>query len=283
MIKVVVTGSNGQLGNCIKSISKNYSSIAFSFMDSNSLDITNQTNINNVFLDAHYDYCINCAAYTAVDKAEEDNANATKVNVQGPKNLALACVKSKTILIHVSTDFVFNGESNIPYIETHETNPISVYGLTKRQGEIEIASILPEHYIFRTSWLYSEFNNNFVKTMLKLGADRDKLTIISDQIGTPTYAKDLAKAIVTVITSKKDNFGIYNYSNEGVASWYDFAKAIFEIKQTNIVVEPIPTSSYPTPAKRPFYSVLDKEKVKKTFSINIPYWRTSLKSCLSQL
>ncbi|MDG1715032.1 dTDP-4-dehydrorhamnose reductase [Lacinutrix sp.] len=283
MKKILVTGANGQLGKCLNAISKKHETMALVFMDSKDLDITNLVSVNKAFLESKYDYCINCAAYTAVDKAEEQEESAARVNEQGARNLALACKQSQTTLFHISTDFVFDGESNHPYNENDKTNPVSVYGRTKLNGEKEIVSILTKYYIIRTSWLYSEFGNNFVKTMLKLGSERDKLTIISDQIGTPTYAMDLANAIMTLITSEKPSYGIYNYSNEGTASWYDFAKAIFDIKKMNLSLEPIPTKNYPTPAKRPLYSILNKEKIKNNFSMAIPYWRTSLENCLRQL
>ena len=283
MKKIIVTGANGQLGQCFKLISNDYSTLSFTFKSSTDLDITNEEKLNTELAETNYDFCINCAAYTAVDKAEDDESGAFKVNVTGVTNLAKACLDTKTILLHVSTDFVFNGESNIPYKESDNTAPISVYGKTKLNGEEIIASILSEYYIIRTSWLYSEFGNNFVKTMLKLSDNRDRLTVISDQVGTPTYAKDLAEVLLAIILSDYTSFGIYNYSNEGVASWYDFANAIFEIKNKQIIVDPIPSTGYPTPAKRPYYSVLNKDKIKETFSINIPYWRTSLKNCLSQL
>jgi len=283
MKKILVTGAKGQLGKCLNLISIDYPTLEFSFKDSNSLDITNAAKVENELAQEAYDYCINCAAYTAVDNAEENIKLAREVNTIGAKNLAQACLKFKTTLVHISTDFVFNGESNKPYQENDKAAPISVYGRTKLNGELEISSILPQHFIIRTSWLYSEFENNFVKTMLKLSATRNVLTIISDQVGSPTYAKDLAKVVLSIILSNKTDYGVYHYSNEGVASWYDFTKAIFEIKNINTKVQPIPSTSYPTPANRPYYSILNKEKIKNTFSINIPYWKTSLKNCLKQL
>lgn len=283
MKNILVTGADGQLGSCLKLISKNFSGIAFTFTDGKDLDITNLASVKKKFSTSDYDFCINCAAYTAVDKAEEEELKAEKVNAEGARNLATACKASKTVLIHISTDFVFNGESNQPYTENDETNPISAYGRTKLNGELEIAAILKQHYIIRTSWLYSAFGNNFVKTILRLGKERDRLSVISDQVGTPTYAIDLANTIMEIIVSSTSNYGVYHYSNEGVASWYDFAKAIFDIKKMELDLEPIPTKNYPTPAARPFYSVLNKGKIKNNFSVKIPYWRTSLENCLRQL
>jgi len=237
--------------------------------------------VASFFKKTNFDFCVNCAAYTAVDKAESDVDNAQKVNVLGPKYLAEACLNTNTKLIHISTDFVFDGTSNVPYTEENETEPLSVYGKTKLEGEIAITSVLKEYFILRTSWLYSEYGNNFMKTMLRLSKDRSELGIIYDQIGSPTYAKDLARVIVHIIKSNSNNFGLYHYSNEGVASWYDFAKAIFDITATKITTNAIPTSAYPTPAKRPRFSVMDKTKLKNNLGIEIPYWRDSLKDAIS--
>ena len=281
--KILVTGANGQLAQCIKELSANRSNESYVFLDSKTLDITNKNSVERLFASEKFDYCINCAAYTAVDKAEIEKSIANEVNVIGAKNLAVSCKQHNTVLIHISTDFVFDGESNKPYGEADQTNPISVYGQTKLKGENEIQSILKDYFIFRTSWLYSEYGNNFVKTMLKLSQEREVLTIINDQVGTPTYAKDLAMTIINVIENKNRNFGLYNYSNNGLASWYDFAQAIFEYKNIDIKVKAIPTSSYKTPATRPHFSVLDKNKTENTFNIDIPYWRNSLKECLNKI
>jgi len=281
MKKVLVTGANGQLGLCFQELSKLHVTIQFVFSDSKQLDITNKELVKAVFESTNFDFCINCAAYTAVDLAESDSDTAKKINVLGAKNLAEACLNNNTRLIHVSTDFVFDGTSNIPYTEEDRTEPLSVYGETKLEGEIAITSVLKEYFILRTSWLYSEFGNNFMKTMLRLSTDRSELGIISDQIGSPTYAKDLAKVIVHIIKTNSNEFGLYHYSNEGVASWYDFAKAIFEITNTKIITNAIPTSAYPTPAKRPRFSVMNKTKLKKNLEIEIPYWRDSLKEAIS--
>jgi dTDP-4-dehydrorhamnose reductase len=282
MKRVLVTGANGQLGQCFQELA-NIQSLSFVFLGSKELDITCRDSVFGVFKNNAFDYCINCAAYTAVDKAESESDLAEKVNVLGVKNLSEACKANKVKLIHISTDFVFDGESNIPYLENKEPNPISVYGKTKLSGEKIIQETLSEYFILRTSWLYSEFGNNFVKTMLRLSKDRTELGVISDQIGSPTYAKDLAKVILKIIENDSSKYGVYHYSNEGVASWYDFAKAIFEISNTIMKVVTIPTSSYPTPAKRPNYSVLNTSKLKNNLSIEIPYWRDSLKLAISKM
>jgi dTDP-4-dehydrorhamnose reductase len=283
MKTILVTGANGQLGLCLQEISKYHSTIKFFFSDLKELDITNKESVNTVFKTTNFDFCINCAAYTAVDLAEADSEKAKNVNVLAVENLVEACKINNTKLIHVSTDFVFDGKSNIPYTESDKTNPLSVYGKTKLDGETAVQTALTEFFILRTSWLYSEYANNFMKTMLRLGNERNELGIISDQIGSPTYAKDLAKVIVKIIESDSNEYGVYHYSNEGVASWYDFAKAIFDLSDTKINVNAIPSSSYPTPAKRPHYSVLDKSKLKTNLGIEIPYWRDSLKEAISFL
>ncbi|RXR20941.1 dTDP-4-dehydrorhamnose reductase [Flavobacterium amnicola] len=273
---VLVTGASGQLGQSLQFIAPKYPEIQFVFASSSDLDITNPERVTSFFETNTIDFCINAAAYTAVDKAETEVEKAHLVNVVGPKNLAIACQKSGSTLVHISTDFVFDGEGNLPYSENHTTNPIGVYGQTKLEGEIEVAQNCDKHFIIRTSWVYSQFANNFMKTMLRLGSERDELNVVADQIGTPTNAVDLAEAIVTIIKSKNNEFGVYNFSNEGVCSWYDFAKEIFRINAINIQLNPIPTEAYPTPAKRPKYSVLDKSKIKNTFKIEIKSWQESL-------
>jgi len=281
MKKILVTGANGQLGLCFQELSKLHATIQFVFHSSKQLDITNKGLVQNTFQISKFDYCINCAAYTAVDLAESEKEKAKEVNVLGAKNLAEACKENDVILIQISTDFVFDGKSNIPYTEKDATNPLSVYGETKLEGELVVKNTLDKYFILRTSWLYSEYANNFMKTMLRLGSERNELGIISDQIGSPTYAKDLAKSILKIIISSSNEYGIYHYSNEGVASWYDFAKAIFDISNTGININAIPSVAYPTPAARPHYSVLDKSKIKSKLDIEIPYWRDSLKEAIS--
>lgn len=282
MITVLVTGGNGQLGSCIKVIEDEHINVIFT--DHHELDICDLTQVN-LFFQSHnsIDYCINCAAYTAVDLAESDKERAYQINELGAKNLALACKSNHTTLIHISTDFVFDGEKTGTYTELDETNPISVYGGSKLKGEIAIKQILENYFIIRTSWLYSEFGSNFLKTMLKLAEDRTVLNVIADQIGSPTYAPDLAFVIHKIIKTESVDYGLYHFSNEGVASWYDFAKAIFRIKNSEIRVNAINTTAYPTPAKRPKFSVMDKSKIKNTLKLEIPYWADSLKTCMDKL
>ncbi len=280
-MNILVTGSKGQLGSELKVLSNTYEKYSFTFVDIEELDITNKNAVIEFFRDNNFDYCINSAAYTAVDKAEEDKLKADKVNAVGPSNLAEASNIYGTTLIHVSTDFVFDGNKNIQYTEVDKPNPINVYGASKLRGELLIKEVIYEYFILRTSWLYSTFGNNFVKTMQRLGREKDSLGIIVDQIGTPTYARDLAKAILTIVSTKSNNYGTYHYSNEGVASWYDFAKAIFDYSNIKVELNPISTSQYPTPAKRPSFSVMDKSKIKENINISIPHWTDSLKECIA--
>lgn len=279
---VLVTGANGQLGQAIQSISGNYSEIDFVFCSSVDLDVTNLKEIKETFIRFSPNYCINAAAYTAVDKAESEQEKAHLVNVTGPKNLAEVCKESNTILLHVSTDFVFDGKKSTPYLEEDIPNPTGVYGQTKLDGEKVIQETFDQYYIIRTSWVYSQFANNFMKTMLRLGSERESLSVVNDQVGTPTNAVDLAEVLVKIIchterSRSTSNYGIYNFSNEGQCSWYDFAKKIFEENNIKIDLKPIPTSSYPTPARRPAYSVLDKTKIKSIFELHINSWEDSLK------
>ncbi len=283
MKNILVTGANGQLGKCLQELSVLYPAINFVFKNSKELNITQKEEVNSFFNTINFDFCVNCAAYTAVDKAEEDSERAEIVNALGVKYLAEACQKSNTTLIHVSTDFVFDGKVSEPYSETDITNPLSVYGQTKLNGERKIQECLDNYFIIRTSWLYSEYGNNFMKTMLKLGTERDELNIVSDQIGSPTYAKDLAEVILNIITNDAKDYGVYHYANEGVTSWYGFAKAIFDISNTKVIVNEIPSTAYLTPAVRPKYSVLNKNKIKETLNITIPNWEISLQKALSNL
>ncbi|SFE53433.1 dTDP-4-dehydrorhamnose reductase [Flavobacterium xueshanense] len=274
---VLVTGANGQLGQSLQFIVAGYPEIDFVFCDSKTLDITKKESIELVFTKVKPDFCINTAAYTAVDKAESEPEKAFEINVIGAQNLAEVCRDFKTKLIHVSTDFVFDGTKNRPYTEDDSTNPQSIYGQTKLDGEKIIQKTIKECFIIRTSWIFSLFGNNFMKTMLRLGAERDSLSVVDDQIGTPTNAVDLAHALVQIILQTSENpeinrYGIYNFSNEGHCSWYDFAQKILEINSINIHVKPIPSSSYPTPAERPKYSVLNKSKIKRAFDIEIRAW-----------
>jgi len=283
MSKILVFGASGQLGHCLKKVAEGKSSVDIYFPVEDEANILNITALENLFEAQKPLFIINCAAYTAVDKAEGDVDTARKVNKDGAANLAKLCKQHGAALVHISTDFVFEGNTPYPLIESDIAKPVSVYGLTKLEGEQDITEILPEHYILRTSWLYSEYGNNFVKTMLRLGAERDELNIIADQIGTPTYAIDLAGCILDIIAANNKQYGIYHYSNEGVTSWYDFAMAIFDISGTKVKVGPIRTSQYPTPATRPTFSVMDKAKIKSTFNIEIPYWRHSLEECIKRL
>lgn len=281
MSKAIIFGASGQLGNCIKSIT-GADSETFYFPGEAEANILDVEALDKIFEAQKPDYVINCAAYTAVDKAEDDSELSEKVNVTGVKNLADQCAKYGAVLIHVSTDFVFKGDVARPLTESDPTHPISVYGQTKLDGE-KAAAQIEKHFIVRTGWLYSEHGNNFVKTMLKLGADRDELRIIADQVGTPTYAIDLAGFILHVIEQQSTAYGIYHYSNEGVTSWFDFARAVFDVSETRVKAIPIRTDQYPTRATRPSYSVMDKSKAKETFGIEIPYWRDSLIKCIQKL
>lgn len=281
-MNILVTGCNGQLGNEIQLLAKNCTKHKFIFTDINELDICNEDAINQMVEKKCIDCIINCAAYTAVDKAETNQEICTKLNADAPGYLAKAINKKGGQIIHVSTDYVYGGSINVPYSEEWVTSPESIYGKTKLKGEKNVINNCSKYVILRTAWLYSPFGNNFVKTMIRLGKERDELGVVFDQVGTPTYALDLAKVIMIII-DKDIEPGIYNFSNEGVISWYDFAKAIHRIAGIKCDVRPIHTSDYPTPAKRPNYSVLDKTKIKKACKITIPYWEDSLQNCIEEL
>ena len=269
---ILVIGCNGQLGNEIRLLLSDAV-----FADAETLDITDETAVNKFVKEHNIETIVNCAAYTAVDKAEDDAELAKNVNELGPKNLA----KTGCKIIHISTDYVFDGSNCKPYTPDDETNPVSVYGKTKLAGEKAVEEFADKYVIIRTAWLYSSFGNNFVKTMRRLGEERETLNVVCDQTGTPTYAKDLAEAIVKIIPKlNKENSGVYHFSNEGTCSWYDFAVEIMSLSNLNCKVSPILSVDYPTKATRPFYSVLDKSKLKKTFNITIPHWKESLVSCL---
>lgn len=290
---ILIIGANGQLGNEMKDLIGMVPQCNFLFTDREQLDLTQPQQLKNLFEKHHFSFCINAAAYTAVDKAEADTAIAEAVNAIAVRLLAQTCHQHNTILIHISTDFIFDGLKNHWYNETDKPAPISVYGKTKWQGEEAVRVECPRHIILRTAWLYSKYGNNFVKTMLRLGKEKPLLSVVADQIGTPTYARDLAKVIMNITEklyqahhaqqSLTSYFGTYHYSNEGTASWYDFATAIFELAHYQTIVKPIPTIDYPTPAVRPKFSVLDKSKIKNIFGVNIPHWRESLKKCLLEL
>lgn len=278
---VLVTGANGQLGQALQFVAKNYSGLQFVFCDSAALDITNLQNCQAVFKKNQPNFCINAAAYTAVDKAESEKEKAYAINVAGAENIAKCCKEHETTLLHISTDFVFDGTKTTPYTENDVPNPTGVYGQTKLDGERVVQTVLEHHFIIRTSWVYSQFGQNFMKTMLRLAAERETLSVVNDQIGTPTHALDLANALIAILKSRSKEYGIYNFSNEGQCSWFDFAQEIFRIHQLPTDVKAIPTTAYPTPAKRPSYSVLDKTKIRKTFEMTIPNWETSLRQSIS--
>ena len=285
MSNILVTGGNGQLGSELKDFSKNYPKYNFYFTDVQELDITNEEAVK-VFIEKNRIHIIiNCAAYTAVDKAESDYELSDKINHLAVKNFAEIAIKKKIQLIHVSTDYVFDGTNYKPYVETDIPNPQSVYGTTKLAGETAMQLISPRNsIIIRTSWVYSSYGNNFVKTILRLGKEREELGVIFDQVGAPTYARDLANTILEIIPQiKNDTVEVFHYSNEGVCSWYDFSKIIFGIKKVNIKVNAITTDKYPTAAKRPFYSVLNKRKIKETYKVKIPFWKDSLELCIEKL
>ncbi len=280
---VLITGANGQLGQEIALLSRRYKNFNFLFTDVDTLDITNLQDLEVFFKKKQPAFVVNCAAYTAVDKAESEPEKANLVNNIAVENLAKVCQKHDTPVIHISTDYVFDGRNFRPYKETDSTNPLSVYGKTKLDGEKHLLDN-PKAVIIRTSWLYSTFGHNFVKTIKRLAKERSFLNVVADQVGTPTNAKDLAAAIMTIIKEyfERNCFfpGIYHFSNEGVASWYDFAREIVEFYNFTCKIRPIPTEEFPTPAKRPYYSVLDKSKIKKTYGIEILHWKESLKRCL---
>ncbi len=284
MLNVLVTGSNGQVGSELQSLSPAYE-YNFYFTDRDSLDITDKTAIKEFVKNNAINTIINAAAYTAVDKAEEDSQNADKVNHLATKYLAEIAKESAVKLIHISTDYVFDGKNYKPYNEDDVTNPNGVYGATKLAGEQAMQAIRPKNsLIIRTSWVYSSYGANFVKTMLRLGKERDSLGVIFDQVGTPTYARDLAKTILDILPDiENEKVEIYNYSNEGVLSWFDFAKEIMRMAKIECEINPIETKEYPTPATRPHYSLLNKAKIKKDFNITIPYWKDSLDNCLKVL
>lgn len=282
-MNILVTGCNGQLGNEIQLLEREYPQHQWFNTDVQELDITDVNAIRQFVLEHQIDGIINCAAYTAVDKAEEQEELCTKLNAEAPAYLASAVGSRGGWMIQISTDYVFDGTSHVPYVEDDDTCPNSVYGRTKLVGELNVQKLCEKSMIIRTAWLYSTFGNNFVKTMIRLGKERSELGVIFDQIGTPTYAHDLAHVIMTVVR-KGIVPGVYHFTNEGVISWYDFAKAIHRIAGIKTChVRPLHTAEYPTPAHRPHYSVLDKTKIKKVYGIEIPYWEDSLKDCLEKI
>lgn len=281
---ILITGSNGQLGSEIKQLSVT-SKHRFFFTDVAELDITDKSAVEGFIAENQIDIVINCAAYTNVDKAEDDFEVADKINHLAVKNLADICTQKNLFLVHISTDYVFDGTKNFPYVETDPPAPLGVYGRTKYDGEKAVINSGCEYLIIRTSWLYSSFGNNFVKTMRRLTAEKESLKVVFDQVGTPTYAGDLAEAILEIIETEKhqDNIGIYHFSNEGVCSWYDFAIEIRDLFGNVCDIQPCHSSEFPSKVTRPNFSVLDKTKIKETFGIKIPHWKTSLKTCTELL
>lgn len=283
MKKILITGANGQLGQSILEQSTSYKNIECFFVTRNELNITNESLIESYFQDKDFDFVVNCAAYTAVDKAEDFPEDAYLVNAKATEYLAKITHQKNIPFIHISTDYVFDGTDSIPRKEDDKTNPIGVYGETKLDGEILAINNNPKTIVLRTAWVYSRFGNNFVKTMLKLFKERESLSVVNDQIGSPTNALDLAKAILDIIEKEQIVYGIFNYSNEGECSWFDFATKIKEYSNSTIEINPVPSSAFPTKAKRPAYSLLDKTKIKEIYNIDVPEWQNSLKKELSYI
>ncbi|HZX63464.1 MAG TPA: dTDP-4-dehydrorhamnose reductase [Bacteroidales bacterium] len=284
-MKILVTGGDGQLGSALKKLAGDYKDYIFTFIDVRDLDLTDSSAMA-AFLGTHQPgILINCAAYTAVDKAESETDRAMAVNATAPGEIARICSETGIRLIHISTDYVFDGRSFIPYKETDPVNPVSVYAKSKLEGETRIQKQHVKGIIIRTSWLYSEYGQNFVKTILKKGKELGKLRVVYDQVGGPTYAGDIARVILDIMPEvvNASSMEVYHYANEGVISWYDFANAIIDISGIECILEPVETKAYPTPAARPSYSVFNKTKFKERFGIAIPYWRDSLKECIGNL
>jgi dTDP-4-dehydrorhamnose reductase len=284
MIRILATGANGQLGNEIRVLSSGFPEAEFYFTDYDSLDVTDTLVVREWMESVRPDFVIHCAAYTGVDKAEQDKEACFRLNALAPGIVAAACKDFSARMIHISTDYVFDGTASVPYTEDHPTNPQSIYGLSKRDGELACMKN-PETVIVRTSWLYSSFGQNFVKTMIRLGHEKEHLNVVRDQVGTPTYARDLASVILSIISQSsvdpgKWKAGIYHYSNEGVCNWFDFALAIHELAGINCSIHPIETKDFVTLAKRPVYSVLNKSRIKSTYNLTIPHWLESLKKCM---
>lgn len=288
-MKILVTGANGQVGQEIFRIKNNFPSMDFLFTDKSTLDITNKTEVLKCFEEFRPEICINCAAYTQVDKAESETELAYNVNVNGPENLAVASARNNTLMIHLSTDYVYHPLNDLVNIEDGPCSPNGVYATTKLNGEKVIEKNANSYIIIRTSWVYSCFGNNFVKTMLRLGKEKGSLNVVNDQIGSPTYAWDIANAIMDIVKFINNHppfdqyNGVYNFSNAGFTHWADFAKTIFEFENLPIKINPIPSSDYPTPAPRPLNSRLSKSKITSTFNLSLIHWKRSLKKCLEEI
>ncbi len=284
-MNILITGANGQLGSEIRELSPLYKNLNFTFTDIDELDITNYDALGKYFAKNKFQCIINCAAYTAVDKAESEKAKAIQINATAVKYLSEFSSSQNALLVHISTDYVFDGRNCKPYSEGDMTNPKSVYGKTKLDGEVEVIFNAHKSIIIRTSWLYSSYGSNFVKTIIKAAKEKGALNVVYDQIGNPTYAKDLAKTILDIVPTYHANnkSEIFNYSNEGVTSWYDFAREITEFAKIQCTITPIETKDYPTAAVRPQYSVLNKSKIKKQFNLVIPHWKDSLKECIRKI
>lgn len=284
MKKILIIGGNGQLGNCLQKLSSEYTlDYEFRFTDYDTLDITNLEQINNYFSDYEPNYCINASAYTAVDLAEQEIQKAFAINATGVGYLAEVCAEYNTEFIHISTDYVFDGNTQIPYTEEDFTNPLNIYGKSKLQGEILALDNWEKTIIIRTSWLYSEFNKNFVKTMLNLFETKSELNIVTDQFGQPTNANDLAEVIMKIINTDEKIYGIFHFSNEPETNWYNFAKKIAEFSRNKIKINPITTAEYPTPAKRPKRSTMCLDKIQEIYNIELKHWENSLEACIKIL
>lgn len=284
MKKILIIGGNGQLGNCLNKLISEYAlDYEFHFTDYDTLDITNQKQINEYFSEYEPHYCINVSAYTAVDLAEQEKEKAFAINAEGVRHLAKACSEKGIDLIHISTDYVFSGDTNIPYSEDDFTNPLSVYGTSKLEGENLALENNPKTIIIRTSWLYSEFGKNFVKTMLNLFSTKNELNVVADQFGQPTNANDLAETIMKIISTEEKEYGIFHFSNYPETTWFDFAKKIAELSKSKIKISPITTDQYPTPAKRPMRSTMCLDKIENSYNIESKYWENSLEKCMEIL
>ncbi len=280
MKTVLVTGASGQLGSCLQKIADEYSQLDFLFMSSSEVDITSKCELEQLFAAKEINYCINCAAYTNVEKAEEEQEKTFNINAEGVKNLAKICKKNDAVLLHISTDYVFDGKASQPYSEEDETNPINVYGASKLKGEEYIRNILHDYFIFRTSWLYSEFGHNFFRTILRKAEEGAELNITTSQKGTPTNANDLARLLLEIISEESNEFGLYHFSNLGEATWFDFAKSILELSGKEEQVQLNESNNYRTVAARPAYSLLNKSKVEETFHQPLLTWEDSLRQLI---